>query len=85
MRTIEDKSLAGFCSDMRYARRDPGNVSKMKLNEEHIASLDALGFDWSLNITHEEYNLKSFEERIEDRKAALERSSRSNRATRISL
>ena len=52
VRINEDKSLAGFCSGMRYARRNPGNFRIMKLNEERIASLDALGFDWRLDCTN---------------------------------
>ena len=55
-----------FYTRMRRARKDPGNVCKMELNEKRIASLDALGFDWRLNITQVKCSSKSFEERIED-------------------
>ena len=38
----EDKSLYGFCYNVRYARINPAK-SNMVLNYDHIASLDALG------------------------------------------
>ena len=72
MRTNEDKSLAGFCSGMRYARKNP-DKSNMRLDEKRIASLDALGFDWGLNIARVERNRKSFEERIEDLRSYKEK------------
>ena len=43
----EDKSLYGFCKHIRNARNHPGK-SKTLINEERIASLDALGFKWSI-------------------------------------
>ena len=44
----EDKSLYGFCKDIRYARNNP-EKSTRALTDERIASLDALGFEWNLN------------------------------------
>ena len=43
----EDKSLYGFCQKIRYARKHP-EKSDRALTNERIASLDALGFDWSV-------------------------------------
>ena len=40
----------GAPSPRARARRKPEKSNK-KLDEQHIASLDALGFDWRLNIT----------------------------------
>ena len=45
----------------------------MQLGEERVASLDALGFDWTLISTHAKYNTKSFEERIEDLRSYREK------------
>ena len=59
----EDNSLADFCAKIRHSRKNPGQVGIMKLNEERIASLDAVGFVWRLN---DACSNKSFEERIED-------------------
>lgn len=42
----KEKSLAGWCKDMRRARRY-GKESGRTLTEEQIASLDAIGFIWS--------------------------------------
>ena len=53
----EDKSLYGFCYNMRYSRNNPVNPS-MTLTDNRIASLEALGFEWIRE--------KSFEQRIED-------------------
>ena len=41
----ENKSLYGFCFSIRYARINPEKSTTL-INEERIASLDALGFDW---------------------------------------
>ena len=68
----EDKRLVGWCSSMRYGRKNPEKSHK-KLDEERIASLDALGFDWRLNSTRVKCNSKSFEERIEDLKSYKEK------------
>ena len=43
----EDKSLYKFCNDMRRARNHP-EKSTMLINEERIASLVHLGFNWSM-------------------------------------
>ena len=51
VRKNEDESLAGFCSSIRHARNDPGKARRMKLNEDRIASLYALGFDWRPDCT----------------------------------
>ena len=72
VRTNEDKSLADWCSRMRHARANP-DKSSVKLDEKRIASLDALGFDWRLNIARGEFNCKSFEERIEDLRSYKEK------------
>ena len=45
----QDKSLAQFCIEVRYTRTNPGKGGRIKLNEEGIASLDALGLS-SRNI-----------------------------------
>ena len=58
----EDKSLYVFCNNMRKARNNPEKSTTL-VNEERIASLDALGFEW----TAREYAaMKSFEQRIAD-------------------
>jgi len=58
----EDPSLYSFCNNMRNARnRGVG----MKVTETRIASLDALGFDWTIK----EKSVVSFEQRLEDLKA----------------
>ena len=43
----KDKSLAQFCWHIRRARRNPGRRKGRQLTEERIASLNALGFDWT--------------------------------------
>ena len=45
----EDKSLYDFCGNMRQARKHPEKSDRV-LTDDHIASLDALGFDWSVNL-----------------------------------
>ena len=42
----EDKSLYDFCRDMRQARNNP-EKSNRALTDDRVASLDALGFDWT--------------------------------------
>jgi len=49
----EDKTLAHFCSNVRYARKNPGDG--IKLTEDRIASLDAIGFQWE-TIMHQRQN-----------------------------
>ena len=70
----EDKSLYGFCYNVRYARINP-EKSNMVLNYDHIASLDALGFDWT---ARERTERKSFEQRIEDLRAYKEKNGHVN-------
>jgi len=41
-----NKSLNDWCQNMRNARSKPGEGT-MKLTQERIASLDAIGFDWN--------------------------------------
>ena len=53
---------------MRHARNSP-ETSKMLINDERIASLDALGFNWSVK---EQVAKKSFEQRIHDLRAYKE-------------
>ena len=48
----EDKSLYGYCKNMRLARNNPEKSGLMIINEERIASLDALGFEWRANIAN---------------------------------
>jgi hypothetical protein len=40
-----DKSLEVWCSNIRSARNSPGK-GKMRLTQEGISALDAIGFDW---------------------------------------
>lgn len=46
----EDKGLAQFCSATRHARKNLNKFKqgkgRAKLDEERIAALDAIGFDW---------------------------------------
>ena len=62
----QDKSLYGFCSNMRQARNNPGKSNNMTLTDERIASLDALGFDWAVNDQRVGEKRKSFKQRVED-------------------
>ena len=62
----DNKSLYAFCRKMRLLRKHPGK-STAALTDERIASLDALGFDWSNS------GIKSFEQRIEDLRAYKEK------------
>jgi hypothetical protein len=55
-----DKSLAQFCANARYARKNPGKG--MQLTDERIAAFDAIDFDW----TSQEYVTRTFDERIQD-------------------
>ena len=53
VREKEDQSLYGFCSNVRKSRRAiiSGKRRKrtpIKLTEDRIAALDAIGFDWKL-------------------------------------
>ena len=63
----DDKSLYDFCIQMRRAHNNP-EKSNMLINEERIASLDALGFDWSVTVS-EQKTKKTFDQRIEDLRA----------------
>ena len=65
----EDKSLYHFCWNLRQACINPEKSSK--LNDYRIASLDSLGFDWSMNERRVER--KSFAQRIEDLRAYKEK------------
>jgi hypothetical protein len=56
----EDKSLAQFCAQVRYAHKNPGKG--LKLTDERIAAFDAMCFNW----TSQEYVTRSFDERIDD-------------------
>ena len=57
----EDMSLYEYCRKMRQARNNPGKSSYI-MNDDRIASLDALGFNWTIN----EREKKSFEQGIDD-------------------
>ena len=67
----DDKSLYQFCLNMRQARKNP-EKSTMTLTDNRIASLDALGFDWSVR-PREQAAKKSFEQRLEDLRAYKEK------------
>ena len=69
----ENKCLYQFCVDMRHARNNP-EKSNWAINEERIASLDALGFDWAATAR----GAKSFEQRIEDLRAYKEKNGHVN-------
>ena len=43
----DDKSLNSWCKNIRNARRNPESC-KRKVTANHIAALDAIGFDWRL-------------------------------------
>jgi len=58
----EDRSLAQFCAQVKYAREYPSKSKSKKLTIENIARLDSLGFNWTL----QEYVTRSFDERIDD-------------------
>jgi hypothetical protein len=58
----EDKSLFKFCTQVRHARKNPGKSKRKQLTNEHIAAFEAIGFDWTM----QEYNTRSFDERIDD-------------------
>ena len=65
----EDKSLYRFCQYMRNARKHP-EKSRAVLTDDRIASLDALGFDWSVS---EQQAVTSFEQRMDDLRAYKEK------------
>ena len=67
----DDTRLYNFCFEMRRARNNPGKSTTL-INKEHIASLDALGFDWT-ERTREQAAKKSFEQRIGDLQAYKEK------------
>ena len=71
----EDMSLYQFCSHMRFARNNL-EKSRTTLTDDRIASLDALGFDWS--ILERRAGKKSFKQRIEDLKAYKEKNGHVN-------
>ena len=56
-------------SNVRYARINP-EKSNMVLNDDRIASLDALGFAWT---AREHVVKKSFEQRMDDLRAYKEK------------
>jgi len=65
----EDKSLAQFCSIIRRERKNAGRNSFLKMTNGRVASLNALGFDWSLK----ESDKTPFEDRIDQLKAYKEK------------
>ena len=72
----EDKSLYGFCKNIRSARNNPGK--RAALTDDQIASLDALGFDWPIKkqrtkVVQQKVERKSFAQRIDDLKAYKEK------------
>ena len=74
VRGSEDMSLHDFCGKMRHARNNPGK-SDMLINEERIAILDTLGFDWTVT---EWQAVKTFEQRITDLRAYKEKNGHVN-------
>ena len=70
----DDKSLYTFCRDIRKARNNPGKYDRA-LTDNRIASLDALGFDWTVK---EQAAKKSFDQRIEDLQVYKERHGSTN-------
>ena len=44
----EDRNLYDFCYRVRRARREGGKFNTTNLNEQRIAALDAIGFDWEM-------------------------------------
>ena len=67
----DDKSLYGFCKNIRYGYNNPGKPT-MALTDERIASLNALGFEWTVK-ERRAVTAKSFEQRIEDLRAYKEK------------
>ena len=67
----DDKSLFTFRRDIRYARKHP-EKSNTVLTDDRIASLDALGFEWSMKSN------KSFQQRILDLRAYKEKNGHVN-------
>ena len=72
MKEIEDRSLYDFCRHMRQTRKHPEKYHAF-VTDERIASLDAVGFDWSGSL-REQAAKKSFEQRFEDLRAYKEKS-----------
>ncbi|KAL7528125.1 hypothetical protein ACHAXR_002280 [Thalassiosira sp. AJA248-18] len=54
----QDRSLAQFCSIVRYARKNRGKAGVMRLSDDRIASLDAVGFIWKVREPHQTNHLK---------------------------
>ena len=73
----EYRSLYLFCSNYRHARNNPGKDRvAVRIDEERIASLDAMGFVWNMK---ELVAKKSFfEERVEDLRAYKEKHGHTN-------
>ena len=66
----EDNTIAVLCTKIRYARKNPGQVGIIKLNEDRIESLDAVGFVWRLN---DACSNTSFEEMVSRRSEDTQR------------
>ena len=66
VKVSDDRSLYQFCNEMRKARKNHPKKTRMAINDERIASLDALGFDWTVADRGVVKETKSFEQRIED-------------------
>ena len=43
----DDEKLFNFCRAVRHARKHPSKQNSTSLDEDRIASLDAIGFDWN--------------------------------------
>jgi len=61
-----DKKLAGYCAEIRNAKRHPDAKYGRKFREEHFKAFDDLGFVWNPKKEGDE---KSFEFRIQQLKA----------------
>ncbi|KAL7538798.1 hypothetical protein ACHAXR_012392 [Thalassiosira sp. AJA248-18] len=70
VRIKDDKSLAYFCNNIRWARKHMAE-SGMKLTNERISSLDAIGFDWKLD--DDSGVCKKFSDRVAGLKAYKEK------------
>lgn len=65
-----DKKLAGYCADIRNARRHPDANYGRNFKEKHFKAFDELGFVWNPKKEGDE---KSFDYRIQQLKAFKEK------------
>ncbi len=55
-----DKHLHQYCSNVRYARRNPEAVVRMSISEERIKRLDEIGFPWESTTSEIRSNKSSY-------------------------